>query len=545
VAKFKPFYQVDGARRSLYGRVVSISNVLFHLRVFLGILVLLPVVGCSGGAQRANELGQLAASQLENGDIQAARKSITEAIQKRDDIVELQLLRGRIELKANSFASAFSAYSDALALDPSNVEALEGVAQLGLRTSNLRESEAAVDQLLTMNPGHANALTLKGVHLLVRKRSSEAVATADRILAIDPLNESGTILKARALYGQGQLEEGLRVLLALDSKVKPRSQAMAASLLEFYRESNDARGMLEQFGLLERFRPNDIEIRIDEANARYKLGNLKEARSLLQWAMSRSDLSSKQAETITELWSEYDTSVFPQPSLELLRTKGNPDARLVFARYLLDANNHAAALNILTGLDGDSAKALRARASVASGDVTSGLSVADTILQRDKSNCDALLAKAEALLSAKAFPGAVEAGQLASATCPKMMGPHLVLVEAYSGLADSTAVRRVFADAIADLPQSSPLSRRFARWLEAKGEPVRAIAVARRLTNKAPALVSGWTLLHELCVRSKDQECAADARKGLAEARGRLAIDPSPGEGLARGLFGRLRNQHK
>lgn len=514
---------------------------LFHLRALLGILVLLPAVGCSDRAERAAELGQLAARQLEDEQIQAARASINEAIEKRDDISALHLLRGRIELKAQALASAFSAYENALALEPSNVEALEGVAQLGLRTSNLRESEAAVDQLLIMNPLDVNSLTLKGVHFLIRKKSSEALTIADRILAIDPLSEAGTILKARALYRQGQAKDGLNLLLALDSKNKPRSEAMAVSLLEFYRESNNAQGMLEQFGLLKRFRPADVDLRVDEANARYKLGHVKEARTLLHWALRRKDISSEQAEAVARLWSEYDAVPLRLPELQALQTEANVNARLVISRHFLDEGNQAAALIVLSGLQSDNAEALRARAAVASGAPGAGLHAAERILKRDERHCDALVARAAALLSTKAYASAIEAAQLASATCPRMASAYIALADSYSRLGDSAAVRRVFTDALANIPQSSRLTRRFAEWLEAKDEPVRAVATARRLTNKAPALVSGWTLLYDLCVRSEAQECATEAKFGLAQARIRLAIDLPPGEDPSRSLFGRLR----
>ena len=525
----------------LYGRIVSLKKILLNLRVVLALVVSLPMLGCSNRDQQAAELGQLAASQLEAGQIQAARRSINEAIEKRDDISDLHLLRARIEVRAGAFAAAFSAYSNALALDSSNLEALDGVAQLGLRTSNLRASEAATDQLLIINPRNINALTLKGLQLLIRKKASEAVAITDRILAMDPLHEAGTILKARALYQLDRGEEGLRLILTLDSKIKPRSDAIASTLLEFYRERNDARGMLEQYAVLKRFRPDDIDLRIDEANARYKLGHVAEARSLLQSALGKNELSIAQAEAISRLWSEYDRSPLDQSGLQTLQTKANPGVRQTLARYFLDEGKSAPALSILSGLENNTAKALRGRARVASGATEEGLKEAESVLKRDKGHCDALVAKAEGLLASKEIEKAVEAAQLASATCPQMTGAYLALAEAHSRLDNPSATNRVFADALANNSQSSRLTRTFVGWLEANGEQTRAIAIARRLTNKAPALVSGWTLLAELCSRSDDSACTADADAGLVAAKARLAIDLPPGENLANSLFGRLR----
>src|SRR5690606_36914425 len=101
------------------------------------------------------------------------------------------------EMAAGSLSSAFNAYSDAMSLDPTNMEALQAVSQLGLQTGNFRGSIEATDAILSLTPDEPGALLVRGLHAVIRKRFAEADGIADRILARDPNDEGGVILKAR------------------------------------------------------------------------------------------------------------------------------------------------------------------------------------------------------------------------------------------------------------------------------------------------------------------------------------------------------------
>ncbi len=136
-----------------------------------------------------------------------ARMAIKEAIAERDDEPQYHILRGRIEYAVKAIPQAFDAYSNAMALDPSNMEALQAVSQLGLQTGNLRESLAATEAILSLEPDDPNALLVRGLHAIVRNRFDDAVGYADKILARDSANEGGAILKARALFRKGEGKE--------------------------------------------------------------------------------------------------------------------------------------------------------------------------------------------------------------------------------------------------------------------------------------------------------------------------------------------------
>ena len=97
----------------------------------------------------------------------------------------------------------------------------------------------------------------------------------------------------------------------------------------------------------------------------------------------------------------------------------------------------------------------------------------------------------------------------------------------------------MFAQALDANKQSAELTRAYADWLVADGRSREAVAMTRRLTRYAPALMNGWRLYLELC-RQHDQRCVAEAERGLDNASTLFGIDLPPGTPPPNGLFGRL-----
>lgn len=134
----------------MYGR--NSINQSRMTRKLMGLLAILALTACSGSPQAAMELAAQAQMQLEAGQIEAARISINEAIAERDDIAELYLLKGRIEIADQSFQQAYFAYTEALSLDQANVEALAASAQIALMAGMLDEATRAADRVLILKP---------------------------------------------------------------------------------------------------------------------------------------------------------------------------------------------------------------------------------------------------------------------------------------------------------------------------------------------------------------------------------------------------------
>ncbi len=201
-----------------------------------GIILL---VGCSNSTQKATADQATAQAQFDAGQLDAARTTINRALAERDDIADIHMLRGRIEVASHNYDTAFDAFSNVLLLDPGNMEALLGVAQLGLRNGHLRESEDAADRALALDANQSQALVIKGIHNLLHHRNEEALKNADAILARSSIDQNGGILRARALAMLDRSDEALAQVLAL-RKLSGNSAELVTILRELYRQKNDA-----------------------------------------------------------------------------------------------------------------------------------------------------------------------------------------------------------------------------------------------------------------------------------------------------------------
>lgn len=509
--------------------------------IMLAVLMAVATAGCTRSEEKAMQEGAIAEQQLNDGQIAAARVSIRRAVTERDDIPELQLLRGRIAMTAGDTNDAFSAYGIALALDNSNVEALHGVAQLGLQTNNFQDAESAATRLLTLNPRDRIGLFVRGLIELLRSQNQQAIQTAQALLTVDPLGESGTMLLARALVVNGDTD-GALAAIRQTAAIKGLSPNLSLLLLEIARVKGDAAAMREQFARLRRARPKDIELRLDEADLLYKTAEVARARIVLRDLLRAPTLELGNARDVVALLAEHDPNPFAEMALAEIARTANLTARRALAHFYLDSGRPQQAAIAIGPDRSASAEALRARVAAALGRDSLAEAMASRILADDKSQCDALLARGEALIHRRQNDSAILAIQAAQAQCPQFLGGWLLLARAYDAKRDPIGVARAFEQGIDADPLQSLVPRRYTAWLLARGDGSRALGVARRLAGDAPALLSGWKLYRDSCSLMRDEHCIKEAEAGLDRAKTLFGMDVPAGEIPSRGfLFARLK----
>lgn len=502
---------------------------------------LVAISGCANRDQDAAEEAALAQRAINSNDLPAARKAITAAIADRDDIADYHILLGRIELAGGSSSAAFNAYRDALALDATNTEALIQVAQLGLTTGHLAESLEATQRLVDLEPDQPDVLLLRGIHSIIKHNYIEAISYADKILAISAHNVGGAILKARALYLLQKPQEALAALDGISGKAA-ESEPVALTKLEIYRAQKQAPQMLEEFERLRSLRPHDLDLRLDEANLRLKLGDRDRGQALIEDVLASPQTDDKVATQAISLWQDYGAVDVPSVALDRIGRFGSNAARTSLVRYLLDEGRTTDAALVLSKLSQDTNQGLRARLLLLEGDNAHAVQLASATLARDKTNCDALVAAAGNALQRHLAQDALRFSQQASSECPSLLKAWLLSASAYDALGRETGVSRVYGQALDVNKQSAPLTAAYTRWLVSQGQKREAVAIAHRLTEYAPALLRGWQLYQDLC-RRFDQSCLSDSTKGLANAHTLLGIDLPLGEPPPNALFGRIVEQ--
>jgi tetratricopeptide (TPR) repeat protein len=425
---------------------------------FLLFVVFLPSRPVPTGARTRRRTQRWRRQALGRKDIRAAREAIAAAIDDRDDVVEYHLMRGRIERAAGSDAAAFNAYNDALALDATNGEALLNVAQLGLSTGHLRDSLDATEHVLTLAPDNIDALLLRGIHSIIKRKYSEAIEYGDKILAISPGHEGGTILKSRALFMARKPDEALKTLEGI-SGASVDSEAAALTRLEIYRALRQSERLGPEFNHLRKLRPDDLGLRTDDANFRFKTGERSLAHELVVSVLASPQVNREDAELALALWDEYGSQDVPQASLGRINRSGSAAARQALARFLIRHDRAAQANTTLSTLAGPAGAGLRARYLMLTGKSSEALDLAMGVLGRDTTDCDALIAASEGTLKERKADDALRFAQQASAECPDQPGGWLASARAYQALGRKSGVDRVYGQALEANKQSSELYR--------------------------------------------------------------------------------------
>lgn len=504
-------------------------------------LLFLLIAACSSPEERAAESAREALSYLQQNRIAEARLAITEAIEDTDDVADYHIIRGRIEFSDDALENAFAAYNQALALEATSQEALLAVSQLGLQIGRLRESLKATDRLLVINPNQESALLNRGLHALIARDFETANEKADRLLTADQNNEGGTVLKARASFLAGSPETAIKILSDYAEK-KPNTSAVALTRLEIYRALRNAERMETQFLALQNLLPDDLQLRVDEANFHYKTGKRDAATRTLAKVLANKEVADETVNAALDLWREYAVNTIDRGLIDGIASSGKQRARIAAARYFADAGDGASAALLIDGLAGQDADSARAHVALSKGDTKRASSLASAIIIDDDTHCAARETLASIALAAEKYDDALRSAQRAVSECPRLIGGWELAALAYAGLDDPINARRVFRQGLSANQQSEPLTRIYAEWLLDNGNTREAIATARRITRIAPALMSGWKLYQDICEKTASP-CTADAERGLADAQTRYGIDLEPGELPPNGLFGRFMSE--
>ena len=496
------------------------------------------ISGCSDSETEAAQYAAQAEILLDQNRLFEAKQAVGKAITARDDVADYHLLRGRIEFKAGAFENAYLAYNEALSLNPSSEEALQAISQLGLRVGQLDASLDATNKLLVLNPNQTDALLVRGLHALIKRNYAAATSTADQILSIDPQNEGGVVLKARASFLSGNAEEAARILHDYE-RSRPNTQAVSLTRLEIYRALRNPQMMAQQYADLNTLLPDDLGIRLDHANFLYKTGKAEDATKLVVNVLANKSPMPPNVESAVNLLEEYAISALNAASYRTILSSGTPAARIALSRYVAAKGNVNAASILLTGMTGADADAERAQVALLQGQNARAQAIVQELLAKDETHCSALKTQALLWYSSRRFADALRTAQNASAECPNRSDLWQVTAKVYQAMDDDANVRRVFAQGLDANKQNEPLSRAFSEYLLAHNGSREAIAVARKLTRSAPALNSGWRLYADICAKAKSS-CVIEAQEGLVNSQTRFGVDTLPGELPPNGLFGRL-----
>jgi tetratricopeptide (TPR) repeat protein len=229
-----------------------------------------------------------------------------------EPIIDKPLITNNSALEGKGeYQDALAYYDRALAMDPSNVSALEGK---GAALDNLGEYQDALayyDRALAMDPSNVNITSNKGGALGNLGRYEEAIGYIDRALAMDPSNVNTINNKGAALFYLGREEEAIvnfdRVLAMDPSNVDAlTNKGTTLAGLGRYEEA------IGYFDMVLNINPNYIPALVNTGAAFGNLGRHQEAMYYFERAslIQESSISSAPASSnknndfvlITNIW---------------------------------------------------------------------------------------------------------------------------------------------------------------------------------------------------------------------------------------------------
>jgi Flp pilus assembly protein TadD len=167
-------------------------------------------------------------------DDASSESSYRELARSRPTAAEPRVALGRTLTRKRDFDGAESAFREALGLEPRNIDAWIGLAQIEMARRRTPETIAALDQGLAAAPGELRLLNAKGVILDRSGRHKEAQPLYRQALEGAPRNQMLRNNLGRSLALDGQKEEALAILrpLAREPDAPPAAKESLALAME-------------------------------------------------------------------------------------------------------------------------------------------------------------------------------------------------------------------------------------------------------------------------------------------------------------------------
>lgn len=448
---------------------------------------LLALAACASPEQKAAAAAARGVQALQANDPQAARTALLEAVRQRDDVAEYWLLLARTNMSLKEYGAAHAAYSRALELSRSSLEALQGLGQISLGAGRLDEALQYADQMLLIEPEHAAAALLQGFVHLKKKNYSEARDRADAVLARFPSEEAAIILKASAMFASGSQQEAAALLeqeLRISGPTRPKLNA----LQEFYQQSGSAPGLKRTLHRIVQLEPNSKDAHEQYARFLFSNGFTREGVRFIAPLLRLPHAG----ELVETLRLAKQTDVAGATLVELARAS-SPAAAVEIAGVAVDHGYSNDAARILKPLvepvskaRNPTAIALYGSAQEGMGNTSEATRLAELALEQDPTNPRGVRLRASLALKKGDYDQALADAQLLVRDYPRSLENRQMLAKVYEVKGDTVLAGLVYRQAFNDFPGSSAARSAYATHLRTTGNFSEADRISR--TRRSPAV---------------------------------------------------------
>lgn len=177
------------------------------------------------------------------GGLEQAEKCYASAIELNPENVAALLGLAQIHLMQGNEARTEEELNRALVLAPERADVYVGLGNFYMAQGQIGDARAAVEKAIRIDPNHAKAYGVLAVILVLQDASAEAFETASKGLAIDPKDVDCLLAAAQSLELEKRFEEALQFAEQAVTLAPENHQAhllLARSLIALAREPEKA-----------------------------------------------------------------------------------------------------------------------------------------------------------------------------------------------------------------------------------------------------------------------------------------------------------------
>jgi tetratricopeptide (TPR) repeat protein len=500
----------------------------FGVARIAALALLLALAGCGSAQEKAAKAAARFDELYAKRDFYGARIEIKRAIAKQDDVSEYWQRLGRVQMALGRYLDAYQAYNHVIELDPHNKEAIEQMAELAYTGQSFDDSEKFADQILAEQPRSLRMLLVKGSIAAARQDAGAARATAENMLSIDPTNEGGTILLARALRLQG---DRAGAIATLERSVAKDGETVGklGALLDLYVGRDDFRKIAYCFARLFTLEPDDVDLRLDYVKILYEQGLPDRALAMLARLTHRHPGDSDLEQRIVDIWNESGSAAV---DVDLVRrfvlSSGDEPMKIALGHLLLQQKRYTDAAAVLRPfIDTGDITAANVEADVLYAGTLAGLgrgaeaqALIDRILDFDVNNPRALLMRVRISTARGDLVQALRDAQLLVRDNPDMAEGRIALANIYVRRKEHVLADDAYARAMVELPDDSAMLAAFIGYEVQYGRATMALDAAKRFTRENPIKRDGWRQRAELCIQLEQGDCVAESFNALDQLPG-------------------------
>jgi cellulose synthase operon protein C len=465
------------------------------------------------------------------GDYSRARVEINKALRYRDDQPGYWIDLAHAELALGNFPGAYIAYSRALELDRNNVEALTNAGDIALAGNLIDSAEDYTTRLLAIDPSNARGRLVKGSLLLKKKDYKGALAIGQQLLAEAPDAEGVLLLVARAQFEQG---DRAAAITTLQNAVDRRGGTIALleRLVDYQRQAGDQQALARNYAAYTRLKPDDVGLQFDYARQLQKIGDSAGARQVIAGIDEKYRNDVKVQGAVLDFIQQSQGVDRAIAEAQRRAGQGALPIKAAMAAFLLDRGRADLAQSILQPQvanigtitpDTVEAASVYAAAMNARGQGDAALSLANRVLAFDDSQPRMLLMRSEIYRQRGKLDEALADAQLLTHNAPQLEGGWIALAKAYVARGDHELAEQTFVRAMQDFPKSAAVSREYALYRVSRGNMVGAFIQAQGFVRANPNNLDGLKLQAELCQAIGNGGCVSVMRDRMKQLPGGAA----------------------